>query len=180
MENDTVVKIERLFDEERDAWFDVYEAPGISGKTVRVTVPREDQSPAVVRRALLRVGADLQASPQAEQALLLAISSEAPLVHRAAAVGWRDGSTRYVSHHCVAGVCADIKMISPERSTNHLLKQTGYLRGWQSIVAGAEYSMAMMVALCATFAAPLLALLRRPGFALGSKPNQPVEVVREL
>ena len=69
MKNTGIIKFERLHEEAEQAWYDVYEAPGIAGQRVQAVVPREDQNIGAVRRALLRAGADLPTGPATDDVL---------------------------------------------------------------------------------------------------------------
>ncbi|MCJ2127573.1 DUF927 domain-containing protein [Methylobacterium sp. E-045] len=149
-------------------WVDIYEAPGIEEKPIQAEVPREDQSPNAVRRHLLRKGAQL-ASVEDPQALAAAIAAEAPVLRRAAHMGWRDDDDTFVSHRFVSPAEMDVSIIPPECpmvGAAGQLQIRGTLEIWQGLVAVSQYSTTLVVALCAVFAAPLLALLRRPSFAL--------------
>lgn len=162
-------KLHRLFDEATQNWFDVYTALEINGGIVNIEVPREEQGVGVVARFLLRKGAALPPLGEREAILTAAIHSDAPIVHRAARNGWQgDGS--FVSHGFVAVACDTGSMIVPPKSPFHgsagHIDRRGNLEGWQDLVAVAQHSTAMTVALSAVFAAPLMALVQRPSFAL--------------
>lgn len=164
----TVRKIFQLFDEDKQVWFDIYEAPGIEGRPITAEVPREVLQLKAVGAHLLSKGAEA-ASVDDAVALGAAIATEAPVVRRAARTGWRDGNRVFVSHRFVAPEEVEGAVLSPHcplvRAAGQL-KICGTLKGWQDLVTVARHSTAMIVALCATFAAPLLALLHRPSFAL--------------
>ena len=164
----SVRKIYQLFDEEKQIWFDVYEAPGIEGCAITAEVPREVLQPRAVCAFLLSKGAEA-ASVEDAVALAAAIATEAPVVRRAARTGWRDGHNAFVSHRFVAPEVAEHAVLPPHCplvGATGQLKVCGTLEGWQELIAVAQHSTAMIVALCATFAAPLVALLHRPSFAL--------------
>lgn len=168
METETVRKTYQLYDEAAQVWFDIYEAPGIEGRPITAEVPREDHHSNAVRRHLLRRGAVASAVEDAG-VLALAAATEAPVLRRVGRTGWRDNNRAFVSHRFVAPESAEEAVLPPECSlvgATGQLKICGTLKGWQDLVSVAQHSTAMMVALCAAFAAPLLALVRRPSFAL--------------
>ena len=163
-----VRKIYQLFDEEKQVWFDIYEAPGIEGRPITTEVPREMSGLKAVCAQLLSKGADAAAAADAV-ALAAAIATEAPVVRRAARTGWRDGNRAFVSHRFVAPEAAERAVLSPHIplvGSAGQLRVCGTLEGWRDLVAVGQHSTVMTVALCATFAAPLIALLHRPSFAL--------------
>lgn len=164
----TVRKLYQLFDEERQIWFDIYEAPGIEGEPITAEVPREVSTLKAVQAHLLSKGAEVEAVSNVE-ALAVAISTDAPVVRRAARTGWRDDNRVFVSHRFVAPEAAESTVLSPHIplvGSAGQLRVCGTLAGWQELVGVAQHSTAMTLALCATFAAPLIALLHRPSFAL--------------
>lgn len=161
-------KTHQLYDEREGVWFDIYEAPGIEGRPITAEVPRQDQHPNTVRRALLAKGAEASMIND-DTALKAAIGSNAPVVRRAAHAGWRDGKQLFVAHRHVAGVMGSSTVLPPECplvGAAGQLQVCGTLEGWQALIGVAKHSTTMMVALSATFAAPLLALVGRPSFAL--------------
>lgn len=161
-------KIYQLYDEGRQIWYDVYESPGIEGRPVTVEVLREVQQPNAVRAYLLCKGAAAVAVDD-RGALTTAIATDAPVVRRAANTGWRDGNTNFVSHRFVAPETVEGSIIPPECrlvGASGQLTMSGTAEGWSDLVRVAQHSTAMIVALAAVFAAPLLALLNRPSFAL--------------
>lgn len=164
----TVCKLYQLFDEEKQIWFDVYLAPGIEGSPIIAEVPREISQPKAVCAYLLSRGAETAAIEDAE-ALAAAIATDAPVVRRATRAGWRDGHKVFVSHRCVVPQAAERTILPPNIplvGSAGQLQICGKLKDWQDLVAVARHSTPMIMALCATFAAPLLALLHRPSFAL--------------
>lgn len=165
----SIRKTHRLYDENKQNWFDVYTAPAISGGTVHIEVPREEQGVGVVARFLLRKGAALPPWGERDAILTAAINSDAPIVHRAARNGWQ-GDSSFVSHGFVAVTGDTTSVIVPPESRFHgpagHIDRRGDLEGWQELIAVAQHSTAMTVALSAVFAAPLLALVQRPSFAL--------------
>ena len=168
MTTTTVCKLYRLFDEEKVLWFDVYEAPGIEGRQITAEVPRENTAPRAVSAALISKGAEVGAVADTV-ALAAAIETEAPVVRRAARMGWRDDDQVFVSHRFVAPEAAESTVLSPHIplvGSAGQLRVCGTLAGWRDLVGVARHSTVMMLALCATFAAPLIALLHRPSFAL--------------
>ena len=168
MTTTTVCKLYRLFDEEKVLWFDVYEAPGIEGRQITAEVPRENTAPRAVSAALISKGAEVGAVADTV-ALAAAIETEAPVVRRAARTGWRDDDQVFVSHRFVAPEAAESTVLSPHIplvGSAGQLRVCGTLAGWRDLVGVARHSTVMMLALCATFAAPLIALLHRPSFAL--------------
>ncbi|KQO45715.1 hypothetical protein ASF24_11170 [Methylobacterium sp. Leaf86] len=162
-------KINQLYDEGEQAWYDVYEAPGIADPLVTATVPREDQSVGAVIRHLLRCGAQLPPVNERQGIITAAIASEAPIVRRAARNGWRDATT-FVTHRSVVSGRDDAEAIMPPTgayagSTGHM-QDRGDLDGWRALIKVARFSTAMMIALAAIFAAPLLKIALRPNFGL--------------
>lgn len=164
----TVRKLYQLFDEEKQLWFDIYEAPGIEGRLITAEVPREVSTLKAVQGCLLSKGAEVQAAVNAE-ALAVAIATDALVVRRAARTGWRNNNQAFVSHRFVAPEAAESTLLSPNCplvGAAGQLRVCGTLESWRGLVGVARHSTAMTLALCATFAAPLLALLHRPSFAL--------------
>ncbi len=168
MNNDSVCETHQLYDESRQAWIDIYKAPGIEGQPITSEVPREVQQPEAVRRHLLSKGAET-ASVEETDALISAIATDAPVMRRVARTGWRDNNRAFVSHRFVSPEVMEEKVLSP---VCHLVKNSGQLKisgtlkGWQDLVCVAQHSTTMMMALCAAFAGSLLVLLSRPSFAL--------------
>ena len=161
-------KINQLYDEGQQVWFDVYEAAGVEGQTITAEVPREVRQPNAVRQYLLRKGA-AAAIVEDSATLAAAIATEAPVVRRTARTGWRDGNAAFVSHRFVSPEALEDAIISPESPLIGAPGQSGVhgsLAEWRDLVGMARHSTAMMVALVAAFAAPLLTLLNRPSFAL--------------
>ena len=161
-------KINQLYDEGQQVWIDVYEAPGVDGQTIIAEVPREVRQPNAVRQYLLRKGAAAAVVEDAAR-LAAAIAMEAPVVRRAARTGWRDGNTAFVSHRFVAPEATEGAIIPPECPLVGAPGQSGVrgsLEAWRDLVGMARHSTAMIVALLAAFAAPLLTLLNRPSFSL--------------
>ncbi|MBB2963516.1 DUF927 domain-containing protein [Methylobacterium sp. R2-1] len=168
MTTESVRKIYQLYDEGKQIWYDVYESPGIEGRPITVEVPREVQQPNAVRAYLLSKGA-ATAAVEDRTKLTAAIATNAPVVRRAANTGWRDGNTNFVSHRFVAPETVEGSIIPPECrlvGASGQLTTAGATEGWGDLVRVAQHSTAMTVALAAVFAAPLLALLNRPSFAL--------------
>lgn len=164
----SVQKLHQLFDESRQLWFDTYEAPGIEGRPIRAEVPREVQQPKAVAAHLLSKGAQT-ASVWDAKAMEAAIATEAPVIRRAARMGWRDDNQTFISHRFVAPEAAEREYVLPDLPPDGAagqLRICGTLKGWQELVTVARHSTAMTVVLCATFAAPLVSLLHRPSFAL--------------
>ena len=162
------VKIYELFNEHEQAYYDVYQAPGIETKTVTIEVPRDVREPRAVRKLLLRGGADLPSFELCEHALVEAIAFDGEVVRRAVRTGWRDDGARFVTHLDVVGDDAG-RVLPPPSSILRAageIEVRGDLKSWKKLIAVAEYSTAMMVALCAAFAAALLSPLERPSFAL--------------
>lgn len=90
-------------------------------------------------------------------------------MRRAARTGWRDDNQVFVSHRFVAPEAAEGMVLSPccpLVGAAGQLRCCGTLESWGDLVGVARHSTAMTLALCATFAAPLLSLLHRPSFAL--------------
>jgi hypothetical protein len=167
MTTQAVHKTQQLYDEGGLVWFDVYKAIGIENRPISVEVPREERQPNAVRAHLLRKGAE--ASAVEDAGLLAAIAAEAPVVRRAARTGWREGNRAFVSHRFVAPEAAEAGLIPPECPLIGATGQSrmrGTLEGWKNLVGVAQHSTMITMALCATFAAPLLALVGRPSFAL--------------
>ncbi|WP_311274936.1 DUF927 domain-containing protein [Methylobacterium sp. WCS2018Hpa-22] len=167
--NTGIRKVFQLHDEGAQAWYDVYEAPGIAGPLVTASVPREDQSAGVVIRHLLRCGAKLPKTNERKAIVTAAIACDAPIVRRAARNGWRDAST-FVTHRTVVSGRDNAEAILPPTgayagSTGHM-QDRGDLDGWRSLMLIARFSTAMMIALAAIFAAPLLKIALRPNFGL--------------
>ena len=162
------VKISQLFDEHEQTWYDVYRAPGIETKTVTIEVPRDVRETRMVRKQLLRGGADLPSFELCEPELIEAIAFDAEVVHRAGRTGWRDDGARFVTHLEVIG--GDKGSLLPPPSS--ILRAAGEiavcgdLEDWKKLISVAEYSTVMIVVLCAAFAAAFLSLLERPSFAL--------------
>lgn len=167
MEDNYVRKINQLFDEASDTWFDIYEAPGVEGRPVRAEVPREDQSYGAVLRILLRKGAVASQETAFRLALETAIRSTAPIVRRAARTGWRNGRRQFVSLREVLGT-SDDAVIIPPAPTGAVgnIGAAGDFESWKKLIGMAEHSTAITLALCASFAAPLLASTRRPSFGI--------------
>lgn len=164
----TVHKLHQLFDEAKGLWFDIYKAPGIEDRPITVEVPREVSTSKAVITHLLSKGAEVGAISNGE-ALAVAIATDAPVVRRAARTGWRDNNRIFVSHRFVAPEAAESTILSPDiplAGSAGQLRICGTLAGWRDLVRVARHSTVMTVALCATFAAPLIALLHRPSFAL--------------
>ncbi len=131
-------------------------------------MPREVSTLKAVQGCLLSKGAEIEAAGNAE-ALGVAIATDATVVRRVARTGWRDDNRAFVSHRFVAPEAAESTLLSPNCplvGAAGQLQVCGTLGGWRKLVGVARHSTAMTVALCATFAAPLLALLHRPSFAL--------------
>ena len=167
MENTGIQKAFQLFDERDQVWFDHYTAPGLEGTTISADVPREEHTVAAVRKYMMRAGA-LASAIQDDKAVADAIAVEAPIVHRAAAPGWRNGNRVFVSHRHVAGL-ADKGSVQPPVSPLYRpdrVLSAGDLDGWKKLAGISRHSTAMTVSLCAAFAAPLLRLVGRPSFAL--------------
>lgn len=167
--NAGIRKIKQLFDEGEQVWYDIYEAPGIEGAVIRATVPRQDQSVAAASRYLLGKGAQLPSISERQGIIGAAIVADAPIVRRAARNGWRD-TTTFVTHRSVASGRDNAEAIVPPNgafagSAGHM-QDRGDLDGWRSLMLIARFSTAMMVALAAAFAAPLLKIARRPNFGL--------------
>ena len=161
-------KTAQLFDESEGTWHDVYEAPGAEGRRISIIVPRDIRDAGLLRRALLRGGANVAPLNQSRGALIAAGEADAPVVRQAGATGWRDEHSRFVTHrHVVGGKDKAVRPPPP-----HLLKAAGDLNvrgtlgGWQDLIEIACFSTAMIIALCAVFAAPLLCLLNMPNFGL--------------
>lgn len=168
MTSTTVRKTYQLFDEDKQVWFDIYRAPGIEGRPIAAEVPREVLHPKAVAAPLLSKGAQADAVEDA-QALAAVIATQAPVVRRAARTGWRDDNQVFVSHRCVAPEAAERTIVPPECpivGAAGQLRLCGKLEDWQGLVAVARHSTAMIVALCAAFAAVFLSILQRPSFAL--------------
>ena len=164
-----VRKIAQLRDEASNAWFDIYEAPGIGGNPVIVEVPREERGLRTVMRQLLKEGATDAVASDISGSLSTAIASEAPIVHRVAQLGWHNENRIFATHGHIAGDQGNVKILAPREGRQKLtmhLQHVGTIEAWQDIISVAQYSTAMLLCLCATFAAPLLALLHRPNFAL--------------
>ncbi|MCC0805736.1 DUF927 domain-containing protein [Methylobacterium sp. W2] len=162
-------KINQLYDEGEQAWYDVYESPGIAVPLVTATVPREDQSVGAVIRHLLRCGARLPPTNERQGIITTAIACEAPIVRRAARNGWRDAKT-FVTHRTVVSGRENGDVVVPPSgafagSTGHM-QDRGDLVEWRMLMLIAQYSTAMMLALAAVFAGPILKIARRPNFAL--------------
>lgn len=169
METEPVRKIQRLYDERDRNWYDVYTAPGIAGELIVATVPREEQASSAVRKALLRKGADLPPEVAGRDALIAAIATDAPVVTRAARTGWRNDDRVFVSNAYIAGEVEGSTVVPPENAVSSVLRLQvrGTLEGWQSLLLGiVEHSTALIIALCAAFAAALLKLVRRPNFGV--------------
>ena len=168
MPDPVVRKLHQLFDEAAQEWFDIYEALGIEGNLMTAEVPRQDQRIAAVRGALLARGAQAPIAND-ETAIAAAIATEAPVVRRASHTGWRDSNRLFVGHRYVVGDMESGMVLSPQCSllgVSEQIELRGTLDGWRNLVSVARHSTAMIVALCAAFAAPLLALVERPSFAL--------------
>ncbi len=166
MTADVVEKLNQLFDETNQAWFDVYRSPGVEGQPVTATVPREDRQVEKVRGHLLRSGATLPCLDSREQ-LAATVAVEAPVVRRAAHMGWREKGSVFVTHRHVAGNANGGKVVPPESTLTGVAgEKRGTLKGWRDLVRSARYSTAMTISLCAVFAAPLLSPLNAPSFAL--------------
>nr|WP_171015512.1 DUF927 domain-containing protein [Methylobacterium sp. L1A1] len=168
MSQTDVRKVAQVYDEGAQVWYDHYEAPGLEGGTITAVVPREDQDPSAVRRYLLRRGASLPPAAEHRDKLVATIAGDAPVVRRAARTGWREGGA-FVSHLHVAGGAQVGAVIPPDCAivgSTGQLGLSGELAKWQALVSVAQHSTAITVALCAAFAAPLLARVRRPNFAL--------------
>lgn len=170
--NTTIRKTLQTFDEAMETWFDTYTAPGIEDRPVSAEVRRDDTDPNVVRRQLKKKGALLPPLEQCRDELKVAIAGEAPIIRRAAHNGWRYDETLdqdlFVTFNNVAGItngCSVVPPIGAFGSTGQI-DTSGSLKGWKSLVAVAEYSTAMIIALCAAFAAPLLKIVNRPSFGL--------------
>ncbi len=166
--SDNIIKILQLFDEHDGSWYDVYEVDGIATNRVRVEVPREVREPGAIRKMLLRKGGDVSSLEHSRGNLIDASQADAPVVNRAGRLGWRDGDSRFVTARLVAGR-DDGTVLPPTPALTKMIgefAECGTLEGWQNLIAVAEYSMAMIVALCAVFAAPFLSLLQRPNFGI--------------
>lgn len=165
-----IKKTAQLLDESDNTWHDVYEAPGAEGNCIVVVVPREIREAGNLRKALLRGGAHVPPLDHCHEDLTAASEVEAPVVRRAGATGWRDNHSRFVSHHAVIGGAnagVDVqppppRLIKAAGDIDH----RGTLDGWQDLIEIARFSTAMIIALCAVFAAPLLHLLKMPNFGL--------------
>lgn len=168
MLNPILRKLHQLFDRAKECWYDGYEVMSVEGKLIRVEVPREEQSLDKVRRHLLRAGADLPPLSQSKEMIAAAIKEEAPVIHRAAQVGWQPDGTSFVSHHQVLGTTEGATLVPPDLSSMSEAPSpaAGMLADWLEVIKVAECSTAMVMVLCATFAAPLIRPLRRQCFGL--------------
>ncbi len=166
----TISKIHVLYDEAQGTWHNVFEAPGLNGIPVRAVVPREMQEPRRVARALLNAGATISLDDIALSLVAAAIEADAPIVHQRAQVGWLPRGAAFVSlNHVANHPLNQVTYAAPEKAASAIgaeAQSRGTLEGWQQLIAIAQHSTAMIVCLCATFAAPLLWLLKRPSFGL--------------
>ncbi len=171
MAQSVIRKVNQIYDEIADAWDDVYEVVDVAGNTITIAVPREEQlAPRNVLRILMRKGGVLSNSKDDEEALAMAMAASAPILIRAASTGWRpkDGHDQFVSHHFAFGPPGAPQILPPIADPTLIANSgaKGSLDVWRAIISLARHSTAMLLALCAAFAAPLLKLLRRPNFAI--------------
>ena len=167
--SDNIRKVSQLYDERDQTWFDVYEVYGVENKPIQVPVPRETREPSNIRKLLLRAGGNVPLLEHCRSEIILASEIAAPIVTRAGQTGWRDDGRCFVTHSHIEGSSPEGSVLPPKSSIAGAaggIGIRGNLEDWQALIAVAPHSTAMMVALCAAFAAPLLGLLQIPNFGL--------------
>ena len=167
-----LTKSVHLYDEGERAWFNVFQFNAIDGSRTTAEVRRDQCDPGKLRQTLLLRGGDLPPLDECRDMLKSVVAGEAPELRRASGNGWRlkqNGEVAaYSSFRFVAPREGEGECLPPTDSggVGANIKLMGTLDGWKGLIRVARYSTAMMVALCAAVAAPLLPLLKRQGFGL--------------
>lgn len=169
-----VRKIRTIHDEATGDFLDEYSARGLSRRRVTALISREATEPREVSRPLRGKGADLpRKDPSLDRDILMAMEAPAPLVRRAAQVGWYGDppGVAFVARNRVLGISSGRGQVIPPAEL-HLtamrkLSVQGTAKQFRSKIAPfARYSSVLMLAMGAAFGAPILAILGRQSFGL--------------
>jgi hypothetical protein len=172
--NRTIHKVARIKDKATSTYFEVIEFPLSASETGALTlVPSVVNDLNQFEKQLRDAGAILPKDDEQLQKLLVSLAkSDAPeeRVYEAH-TGWIEDKTGFATVDGLIGV-APTNIVGVNRSNvieheSGKLSTSGTWEGWRDDVGNlARFSSIMMFAICVAFAAPLLAFVKWPSFAI--------------